>query len=116
MKRFAGGDMGYCLRVNQKQISTSSSPDRNHQFEYLSEPRYRFQRRHLPIVSADSKQSALLFLPRGQTWQPAKEVDVSAVTLIRNPCHSRHLPVAVTECLCQTGFVLCRVETEAVSL
>ena len=47
-------DMGYSLRVNQKQISTSSSPNRNLQFEYLSELRYRFQRRHLPIVSVDS--------------------------------------------------------------
>ena len=47
-------DMGYSLRVNQKQISTSSSPNRNLQFEYLAELRYRFQRRHLPIVSVDS--------------------------------------------------------------
>src|SRR5260370_39850843 len=34
--------MGYSLRVNQKQISTSSSPNRNLQFEYLDELRYRF--------------------------------------------------------------------------
>ena len=48
--------MGYSLRVNQKQISTSSSPNRNLQFEYLAELRCRFQRRHLPIVSIDSKK------------------------------------------------------------
>jgi transposase len=46
--------MGYSLRVNHKQISTSSSPNRNLQFEYLAELRDRFQRRHLPIVSVDS--------------------------------------------------------------
>lgn len=50
-------DMGYSLRVNQKQISTNSSPHRNLQFEYLAELRYRFQRRHLPIVSVDSKNA-----------------------------------------------------------
>ena len=50
-------DMGYSLRVNQKQISASSSPNRNLQFDYLAELRYRFQRRHLPIVSVDSKNA-----------------------------------------------------------
>ena len=39
-------DMGYSLQVNQKQISTSGSPHRNLQFEYLAELRYHFQRRH----------------------------------------------------------------------
>src|SRR5216683_50226 len=29
--------MGYSLRVNHKQIATSSSPNRNVQFEYLTE-------------------------------------------------------------------------------
>ncbi len=41
--------MGYSLRVNHKQISTTSSPNRNLQFEYLTELRGRFQRCHLPI-------------------------------------------------------------------
>jgi hypothetical protein len=43
--------MGYSLRINQKQISTSSSPNRNLQFEYLAELRERFQRHHLPIIN-----------------------------------------------------------------
>jgi Rhodopirellula transposase DDE domain len=47
--------MGYSLRVNHKQIATTVSPDRNLQFEYLADLRDRFQRRHLPIVSVDSK-------------------------------------------------------------
>src|SRR5207248_3993590 len=51
--------MGYSLRVNHKQISTSASPDRNRQFEYLAELRGRVQRRHLPIVSVDSKKREL---------------------------------------------------------
>ena len=33
------GQMGYSLRVNHKQISTSCSPDRNLQFEYLADLR-----------------------------------------------------------------------------
>jgi hypothetical protein len=63
--------MGYSLRVNQKQISTSASPDRNLQFEYLAELRDRFQRRHLPIVSVDSKKRELVgnFRNPGRRWE-----------------------------------------------
>ena len=65
--------MGYSLRVNQKQISTSFSPNRNLQFEYLAELRYRFQRRHLPIVSVDSKKRELVgnFKNPGRRWESA---------------------------------------------
>jgi Rhodopirellula transposase DDE domain len=65
--------MGYSLRVNQKQISTSFSPNRNLQFEYLAELRYRFQRRHLPIVSVDSKKRELVgnFKNLGRRWESA---------------------------------------------
>jgi hypothetical protein len=65
--------MGYSLRVNQKQISTSFHPCRNLQFEYLAELRYRFQRRHLPIISVDSKKRQLVgtFKNPGHRWELA---------------------------------------------
>jgi hypothetical protein len=65
--------MGYSLRVNHKQISTSVSPDRNLQFEYLAHLRDRFQRRHLPIVSVDSKKRELVgnFKNPGRRWECA---------------------------------------------
>lgn len=63
--------MGYSLRLNHKQISTSVSPDRNLQFEYLAHLRDRFQRRHLPIVSVDSKKRELVgnFKNPGHRWE-----------------------------------------------
>jgi len=67
-------NMGYSLRVNQKQISTSCSPHRNLQFEYLAELRDRFQRRHLPIVIVDSKKRELVGNfknPGGGRWESA---------------------------------------------
>ena len=65
--------MGYSLRVNQKQISTSSSLDRNLQFEYLAHLRDRFRRRHLPMVSVDSKKRELVgnFKNPGRRWECA---------------------------------------------
>jgi len=63
--------MGYSLRVNRKQISTSVSPDRNLQFEYLTHLRDRFQRRRLPIVSVDTKKRELIgnFKNPGRRWE-----------------------------------------------
>jgi hypothetical protein len=63
--------MGYSLRVNDKQISTSFSPDRNRQFEYLTELRADFQRRHLPIISVDTKKRELVgsFKNPGHRWE-----------------------------------------------
>lgn len=65
--------MGYSLRVNHKQISTSFSPNRNLQFEYLAELRDRFQRRHLPIISVDTKKRELVgnFCNPGRRWECA---------------------------------------------
>ena len=63
--------MGYSLRVNHKQISTDFSPDRNLQFEYLAELRGRFQRRHLPVISVDTKKRELVgnFRNAGRRWE-----------------------------------------------
>jgi Rhodopirellula transposase DDE domain len=65
--------MGYSLRVNHKQIATTVSPDRNLQFEYLAELRDRFRRRHLPIISVDSKKRELVgnFKNPGRRWECA---------------------------------------------
>lgn len=65
--------MGYSLRVNQKQISTSVSPDRNLQFEYLAHLRDRYRQRHLPMVSVDSKKRELVgnFKNLGRRWECA---------------------------------------------
>jgi hypothetical protein len=51
--------MGYSLRINHKMLPSDSSPDRNQQFEYISEIRTSFQRRHHPIISVDSKKREL---------------------------------------------------------
>ncbi len=65
--------MGHSLRVNHKQISTSFSPNRNLQFEYLAELRHHFQRRHLPIISVDAKKRELVgnFCNSGRRWERA---------------------------------------------
>lgn len=62
--------MGYSLRVNHKKLVTDHSPDRNHQFLYLSDLRQQFQRRGLPIISVDTKKRELVgnFKNSGSRW------------------------------------------------
>lgn len=62
--------MDYRLRVNRKQIATATSPDRNEQFEYIADVRDRFQRRHWPIISVDTKKRELVgpFKSVGARW------------------------------------------------
>jgi len=62
--------MNFSLRVNRKQIATSSSPYRNRQFEHISSRRTRFQRQGLPLISVDSKKRELIgnFKNAGAKW------------------------------------------------
>ena len=62
--------MDYSLRVNQKNVATDSSPDRNLQFDYIADLRERFRRRHLPIISVDTKKRELVgnFKNHGARW------------------------------------------------
>lgn len=62
--------MGYSLRINQKQLATDASSDRNEQFLYISDLRDRFQRRDLPIISVDTKKRELVgnFKNPGTRW------------------------------------------------
>lgn len=62
--------MDYSLRVNRKLLATDASPNREQQFDYVAELRTRFQRRHLPIISVDTKKRELVgnFRNPGQRW------------------------------------------------
>jgi len=70
------GDQGYRLRVNQKRVSRGSGPDRNEQFEHISEQRTSFADRDLPIVSIDSKKKEKVgdFKNNGTAWSKNPEL------------------------------------------
>jgi transposase len=51
---------GFSLQANRKTREGGTHPDRNAQFEYLNEQVARFQRRHQPAVSVDTKKKELV--------------------------------------------------------
>lgn len=62
--------MDFSLRINRKQIATTSSPYRDQQFQHISSLRQRFERQGLPIISVDSKKRELIgnFKNSGSKW------------------------------------------------
>jgi hypothetical protein len=68
--------LGYSLRVNHKRVSRGSGPDRNEQFEHISEQRTSFADRDLPIVSIDSKKKEKVgnFKNNGTAWRKSPEL------------------------------------------
>ena len=63
-------ELGYCLRVNHKKISSGTGPDRDAQFKKISAIRGRFSRRGLPVISVDTKKKELVgnFKNPGAAW------------------------------------------------
>lgn len=63
-------DQNYALRVNRKSIAETHHPDRNRQFEIISDFRKRFEDSGNPILSVDGKKKELIgnFKNPGRVW------------------------------------------------
>ena len=61
--------LGYGLHANTKSLS-SSCPERNDQFLYITEEKKQFLKRGLPIISVDTKKKELIgnFKNPGRVW------------------------------------------------
>jgi Rhodopirellula transposase DDE domain len=65
-------DLGYSLQGNRKTREGKGHPDRDAQFEYISQQVHRFQREGQPVVSVDAKKKELVgdFRNPGKEWHP----------------------------------------------
>ena len=63
---------GFSLQGNRKTKEGKDHPDRNAQFEHISQMVKRFQRRAQPVISVDTKKKELVgeFKNGGREWQP----------------------------------------------
>jgi len=66
---------GYSLQAAQKTIEGTSHPDRNEQFEFISDRVDGFHGRGAPVISVDTKKKELVgaFKNAGREWQPSGE-------------------------------------------
>ncbi len=64
--------MGYSLQVNRKNKEGANHPDRNEQFEHISETTKSFIAEGEPAISVDTKKKELVgeFKNNGREWNP----------------------------------------------
>lgn len=67
--------LGYSLQANKKTIEGTEHPDRDKQFEHISEKCKIFQGEHQPVISVDTKKKELIgnFKNVGRELRPKKD-------------------------------------------
>jgi hypothetical protein len=67
--------LGYSLQANRKIIEGTSHPDRDQQFNYISEKCKEFQAAKQPVISVDTKKKELIgnFKNMGKELRPKKD-------------------------------------------
>jgi hypothetical protein len=68
-------ELGYSMQSNRKGREGASHPDRNAQFEYISNSAQDFLARRQPVISVDTKKKELVgpFKNGGREWQKKGE-------------------------------------------
>src|ERR1700693_5228050 len=64
-------EQGYSLQSNRKTREGTSHPDRDAQFQYISQQTRAFQQKGAPVISVDTKKKELVgdFKNGGREWQ-----------------------------------------------
>jgi hypothetical protein len=98
---------GYSLQANRKTREGSSHPDRNAQFEYISQQVIAFQERHQPVVSVDTKKKELVgeFKNGGAEWQPQGEPEKVKVHDFPDKKLGKAIPYGVYDLASNEGWV-----------
>jgi hypothetical protein len=100
-------DLGYSLQANRKTREGESHPDRNAQFEYISQQVRRLQKRGQPVVSVDTKKKELLgdFENPGREWRPQGEPEEVRVHDFQDPTLGKAIPYGVYDLANNQGWV-----------
>jgi hypothetical protein len=98
---------GYSLQANRKTREGSSHPDRNAQFEYISQQVRAFQRQGQPVVSVDTKKKELVgeFKNSGEEWQPAGQPEQVKVHDFPDKQMGKAIPYGVYDLASNEGWV-----------
>ncbi len=101
-------DLGYTLQSNRKSKEASSQdPDRNTQFEYISEKAKTFQQNNQPVISVDTKKKELVgdFKNNGRAYRPKAEPEHVRVHDFIIPELGRAIPYGVYDVSKNEGWV-----------
>jgi hypothetical protein len=99
--------LGYSLQVNRKTREGGSHPDRNAQFEFISNRVIAFQKAKQPVVSVDTKKKENLgdFKNNGEEWRPAGEPEEVRAKDFPDKRLGKAIPYGVYDLTCNQGWV-----------
>ena len=98
---------GYSLQANRKTLEGNGHPDRNAQFEHISQQVQRVQKRGQPVVSIDTKKKELVgdFKNPGQDWRPEDEPQKVRVHDFKDKDLGKAIPHGVYDMTNNQGWV-----------
>jgi hypothetical protein len=98
---------GYSLQANRKTREGKGHPDRNAQFEHISQQVQRVQKRGQPVVSIDTKKKELVgdFKNPGQEWRPQDEPQEVRVHDFKDKDLGKAIPHGVYDMTHNQGWV-----------
>ncbi len=98
---------GYSLQANRKTREGQGHPDRNAQFEYISQQVQRVQKRGQPVVSVDTKKKELVgdFKNPGQEWRPEDDPQKVRVHDFKDKELGKAIPYGVYDVANNEGWV-----------
>jgi hypothetical protein len=100
-------DLGYSLQANRKTREGDNHPDRNAQFEYISQQVRRLQKRGQPVISVDTKKKELVgdFKNPGEEWRPQGEPEEVRIHDFQDPDLGKAIPYGVYDVVNNQGWV-----------
>jgi Rhodopirellula transposase DDE domain len=98
---------GYSLQANRKTREGKNHPDRNAQFEHISQQVQRVQKRGQPVVSIDTKKKELVgdFKNPGQEWRPEGDPQPTRVHDFKDKELGKAIPHGVYDMTHNQGWV-----------
>ena len=99
--------LGYSLQANRKTREGETHPDRNAQFEHINDQVQRFQQRHQPVISVDTKKKELIgdFRNGGREWRPRGMPEEVRVHDFQDPALGKAIPYGVYDVTHNQGWV-----------
>jgi Rhodopirellula transposase DDE domain len=104
----------YSLRANKKTIEGKQHPDRNVQFEHISQICEEFENKGNPAISVDCKKRELLgnFKNNGREWQAKGDDTCVNVYDFASLADGKAIPYGVYDLVQKTGFVNVGIDHE----
>jgi hypothetical protein len=100
-------DLEYSLQANRKTLEGARHPDRNAQFEHISEAVKAQLKRGQPAISVDTKKKELVgrFKNAGRTWRPQGKPESVRVHDFLEPKKGKAIPYGVYDLGRNLGWV-----------